>query len=215
MTARPSARSGPDPARRERVRALLAPVVEGAGVELEDVELRTVGRRLVLRVLVDTATGISLDEVAAASQAVSEALDSSDVLGDEPYTLEVSSPGIDRPLTDARHWRRNVGRLVAVTRADGSTTTARVVAVADDGASVELEESVKGRTSRSTLALADVARAVVEVEFSRPAAADGSDGSADDSDDSDDAADDVNDDELDDLADLAEDTDELTTDGRG
>ena len=74
---------------------------------------------------------------------------------------------------------------------------------------------MKGRTSRSTLALADVARAVVEVEFSRPAAADGSDGSADDSDDSDDAADDVNDDELDDLADLAEDTDELTTDGRG
>ena len=172
MTARPSARSGPDPARRERVRALLAPVVEGAGVELEDVELRTVGRRLVLRVLVDTATGITLDEVAAASQAVSEALDSSDVLGDEPYTLEVSSPGIDRPLTEPRHWRRNVGRLVAVTRTDGSTLTARVVSVAADDASAELETSVKGRTSRTTLVLADVRRAVVEVEFARAAGPD-------------------------------------------
>ena len=200
MTARPPARSGPDTAaRREGVRALLAPVVEGTGAELEDVELRTVGRRLVLRVLVDTATGISLDEVAAASQAVSDALDSSDVLGDEPYTLEVSSPGIDRPLTEPRHWRRNVGRLVAVTRTDGRTLTARVVAVADDGASVELEESVKGRTTRSTLALADVKRAVVEVEFSRAAEApaDGSD------------------DDIDDLDALADDTDELDTDEEG
>ncbi len=180
MTARPPARTGPDSvARRERVRELLAPVVVGVGAELEDVELRTVGRRLVLRVLVDTETGISLDQVAAASQAVSEALDASDALGDEPYTLEVSSPGVDRPLTEPRHWRRNVGRLVAVTRTGGSVLTARVVGVSDDGTTVELEEAVKGRTSRQTLALADVARAVVEVEFSRAAAADLGEGSDD------------------------------------
>lgn len=185
MTARPTARTGPDPARRERVLALLAPVVEGTGAVLEDVELRTVGRRLVLRVLVDTDAGISLDEVAAASQAVSDALDSSDVLGDEPYTLEVSSPGVDRPLTDPRHWRRNLGRLVAVTRTNGSTLTARVVGVSDDGTTVELETSGKGRTSRSTLALADVKRAVVEVEFTRAASADGegADGTDDEIDD--------------------------------
>ena len=67
MTARTPARAGSDPARRDRVRALLAPVVQGAGVELEDVELRTVGRRLVLRVLVDTATGITLDELRSRS----------------------------------------------------------------------------------------------------------------------------------------------------
>lgn len=207
MTARPTARTGPDnAARRESVRALLAPVVAATGTELEDVELRTVGRRLVLRVLVDTATGISLDEVAAASQAVSEALDSSDVLGDEPYTLEVSSPGIDRPLTEPRHWRRNLGRLVAVTRTDGRTLTARVVAVSDDGSTVELEESEKGRTSRTTLALADVKRAVVEVEFSRAASADAgaADATTDDADDLDD-----------DLEAFAEDTDELDTDEEG
>ena len=202
MTARPTARTGPDnAARRESVRALLAPVVAATGTELEDVELRTVGRRLVLRVLVDTATGISLDEVAAASQAVSEALDSSDVLGDEPYTLEVSSPGIDRPLTEPRHWRRNVGRLVAVTRTDGRTLTARVVAVSDDGSTVELEESEKGRTARTTLALADVKRAVVEVEFSRATSADAA---ADDATDADD-----------DLEAFAEDSDELDTDEEG
>ena len=204
MTARTPARAGSDPARRDRVRALLAPVVQGAGVELDDVELRPVGRLLLLRVLVDTATGITLDEVAAASQAVSEALDSSDVLGDEPYTLEVSSPGIDRPLTEPRHWRRNLGRLVAVTRTDGRTLTARVVAVSDDGATVELEESEKGRTSRTTLALADVKRAVVEVEFSRAASADTA---ADDATDADD-----DDDDLDGFADA---TDELETDEEG
>ena len=167
MTARTPARAGSDPARRDRVRALLAPVVQGAGVELEDVELRTVGRRLVLRVLVDTGTGITLDEVAAASQAVSEALDSSDVLGDEPYTLEVSSPGVDRPLTLPRHWRRNVGRLVAVTLVDGREVTGRVVELDDE--QVELEIDTKGRKSRRSIALADVRRALVQVEFSRVA----------------------------------------------
>ena len=104
------------------------------------------------------------------SRAVAEALDSSDVLGDEPYTLEVSSPGVDRPLTAPRHWRRNVGRLVAVTRTDARALAGRLVSVTDEadrGARV----LVKGRISRATLALADVRRAVVQVEFSRTAAA--------------------------------------------
>ena len=177
MTARPpqgrrtgSAPHRPAPARTEQVVAVLGPAVGTTGLELEAVELRTVGRRLVLRVLVDSERGVSLDEVAAASQAVSEALDSSDVLGDEPYTLEVSSPGVDRPLTEIRHWRRSTGRLVHVTLRDGRELTGRVLAVAD--ADVELELSVKGRTSRTTVALAEVARAVVQVEFSRVATAD-------------------------------------------
>jgi ribosome maturation factor RimP len=201
MTARPPARSGSDSARRDRVRDLLAPVVQGLHLELEDVELRSVGRRLVLRVLVDNASGVSLDDVASAAHAVSEALDASDVLGDEPYTLEVSSPGVDRPLTLPRHWQRSVARLVAVTLADGATLTGRVLAVSED--TVELEVAVKGRTSRVVLALADVRRAVVEVEFSRkdaPAADeadddadDANDDDADDEDDADDATDDEHD----------------------
>ncbi len=140
MSARPPARRAPaqssgsrgkgpgrpDPARRDAVVALLGPVVAATGLDLEDVELRSVGRRLVLRVLVDSETGVSLDQVATASHAVSEALDDAEPLGDEPYTLEVSSPGVDRPLTLPRHWRRNVGRLVAITLVDGREVTGRV-----------------------------------------------------------------------------------------
>ena len=157
----------PDPARRDAVVALLTPVVAGTGLDLEDVELRSVGRRLVLRVLVDGETGVSLDQVAAASHAVSEALDAAEPLGDEPYTLEVSSPGVDRPLTLPRHWRRNVGRLVAVTLVDGREVTGRVVELDDE--QVELEIDTKGRKSRRSIALADVRRALVQVEFSRVA----------------------------------------------
>jgi ribosome maturation factor RimP len=168
--APPTPRPGkgrPDPARRDAVAGLLAPVVAEVGLDLEDVELRSVGRRLVLRVLVDSETGVSLDQVAAASHAVSEALDAAEPLGDEPYTLEVSSPGVDRPLTQPRHWRRNVGRLVAITLVDGREVTGRVGSV--DEEQVELEIDTKGRKSARTVALADVRRALVQVEFSRVA----------------------------------------------
>ena len=189
MSARPAqgqrpstARGGsrPDPARRAAVHDLLAPVVSSVGLELEDVELRSVGRRLIVRVLVDSHTGVTLDEVATASTAVSAALDDETVLGDEPYTLEVSSPGVDRPLTLPRHWRRNVGRLVSVTLLDGSAVTGRVTSV--DDAHAVLEINVKGRTSTRTVALADVRRAVVEVEFSRPADSDDDEDDEDDKD---------------------------------
>lgn len=184
----------PDTAQRDAVVRLLEPVVRETGLELEDVELRSVGRRLVVRVLVDSERGVSLDEVAAASHAVSEALDSGDALGDEPYTLEVSSPGVDRPLTLPRHWRRSLGRLVAVTPHHGKPVTGRVVGVTET--EVELETDVKGRKTRTTLALADIARAVVQVEFNRT----GDEALADDADDVTDDADDdeLTDDELDD-----------------
>lgn len=159
----------PDPARRDaqvqKVVALLEPAVQATGVDLEDVEIRTVGRRIVVRVLVDSETGVSLDQVATASTAVSEALDADDPFGDEPYTLEVSSPGVERPLTLPRHWRRSTGRLVAITTTKHEQVTGRITSVSDT--EVELEIDVKGRTSRRTIALADVAKAVVQVEFSR------------------------------------------------
>jgi ribosome maturation factor RimP len=177
MTARPpqgrrpgSAPRRPDAARRDQVVAHLTPVVAAVGLELEDVELRSVGRRLVVRVLVDSDHGVSLDEVASASRAVSDSLDDSDVLGDEPYTLEVSSPGVDRPLTLPRHWRRNVGRLVAVTTAKGEQVTGRIGTLTDTD--VELEINQKGRIIRRTLALSEIVKALVQVEFSRVATAD-------------------------------------------
>ena len=190
----------PNDAARERVIGLLEPGVAATGADLEDVELRTVGRRLVVRVLVERGRGISLDEVAEVSRAVSDALDGSSVLGNDAYTLEVSSPGIDRPLTLERHWLRNVGRLVNLTLADGTKVTGRLLSHSADAGEIVIELDVKGRKSTRTVPLADIRRAVVEVEFSR-SAAEGDDGDVpeDDVSEGSDADDDADDDaELDD-----------------
>src|SRR5512144_2766676 len=100
------------------VRALAAPAVASAGLVLENVTITPAGRRRVLRVVVDlpedAVGGVPMEAVAHASQALSEALDASDVMGGAPYVLEVSSPGADRPLTERRHWLRARGRLVHV-----------------------------------------------------------------------------------------------------
>ena len=145
-----------------RLTQLLAPVVTAAGHDLEALEVTPAGRRRVVRMVVDRDGGVSLDDVADVSRAVSEALD--DIDAREPallggaYVLEVSSPGVDRPLTEPRHWRRNVGRLVTATLADGTSETGRLTAADDEG--VELG----GRR----LAHAELVRGKVQVEFNRP-----------------------------------------------
>src|SRR5271166_4424199 len=90
------------------------PVVRALGMDLESVKVSVAGRRRLLRVVVDSDRGVSLDDAALASRELSVKLDASDVMGEMPYTLEVSSPGVDRPLTQPRHWQRAVGRLVRV-----------------------------------------------------------------------------------------------------
>ncbi|MEJ2579502.1 MAG: hypothetical protein P8Z68_10505, partial [Kineosporiaceae bacterium] len=106
----------------ERVRAVAVPVVREVGLVLEEVTLTPVGRRRLLRVVVDLAAdsagGVGVDAVADASRALSAALDASGVMGEAPYVLEVTSPGADRPLTERRHWARARGRLVRVALAD-------------------------------------------------------------------------------------------------
>jgi len=96
------------------VARLLEPVITAAGMDLETVRVSPAGRRRLLRLVVDADGGVGLDQIAEVSREVSARLDASDVMGDVPYTLEVSSPGIDRPLTEPRHWRRAQGRLVSV-----------------------------------------------------------------------------------------------------
>src|SRR5216684_3053309 len=102
------------------------------------------GRRL-LRVVVDSDRGVSLDDAATISRKLSVALDTAPVMGDFPYTLEVSSPGVDRPLTDPRHWRRAVGRLVQVTAADAGSLSGRVVAADSDGVTLDVGDDSKTR----------------------------------------------------------------------
>jgi ribosome maturation factor RimP len=153
------------PASTDRLEDLLASTASACEVDLEGVELTSAGRRRVLRVLVDRDGGLTLDDIADVSRAMSRDLDADDALGPQAYTLEVSSPGVDRPLTLPRHWRRNVGRLVKVTTVDtdgvSSSLLGRITAADDD--SVELD--VDGRAQQ--IALDTVTRARVQVEFAR------------------------------------------------
>jgi ribosome maturation factor RimP len=125
---------------RTTVEAILAPAIAAAGYDLEGLQVTKAGRRMLVRVLVDKDGGISLDDVAVVSKACSKALDEAESTGgpfaDAAYTLEVSSPGVDRPLTEPRHWRRNIGRLVAVHIGE-EPVTGRVTAASERG--IELE----------------------------------------------------------------------------
>jgi ribosome maturation factor RimP len=134
------------------------------GIDLEDVEISTVGRRRLVRILIDKDSGISLDEIADATHLVGEELDGADVRGDTPYTLEVTSPGVDRPLTQPRHWKRNVDRLVKVRPRDGQPFIGRILEPGDDKVVLQVDDG------RQVVAYADVAKATIEVEFNRPGA---------------------------------------------
>lgn len=148
--------------RRARLLRLLEPVVAAAGAELEDIEIVPAGRRRVLRVVIDGDGGVSLDDIASVSRSTSDALDGSEVMGAGPYVLEVTSPGVDRPLTRPRHWRRAIGRLVRVSLAGGGEITGRVVD-ADDAAVVLEIDGDHRRCDHS-----EILRGRMQVEFQRP-----------------------------------------------
>jgi len=158
-----------------QVRAGLVEPLRALGVDVEAVEIQKAGRRHVVRVVVDRDGGVDLDLIATVSRRASELLDVpplSDALPG-PFVLEVTSPGVDRPLTEPRHWRRAVSRLVEVTLADGSIVEGRLLSVPSDE-----EVVVAGDGGEVTIPLSEVHRAVVQVEFNRPAAgpADASEG---------------------------------------
>ena len=139
----------------------LAPVVGSSGYDLEDLVVTSAGRRTLVRLLVDKDGGVTLDECAELSRSVSAVLDVDDaVLGSAPYTLEVSSPGVSRPLTLPRHWRRNVGRLVRVVRADGAAVLGRLTGSDETSASLRLEDGTD-----LVLPFDGVRKAVVQVEL--------------------------------------------------
>ena len=146
---------------RQRVREALDPVVTAAGYDLEDVSVTAAGRRSVVRVIVDRDGGVDLDAVADVSRAISETLDDADVMGTAPYVLEVSSPGVDRPLTEPRHWRRAIGRLVRVAVSESGQMTGRVVEADDDKVVVDVDGDAR------TVAHTDLGPGHVQVEFSR------------------------------------------------
>lgn len=159
---------------RGRLVALLEPVVASVGLDLEDVVVTPAGKRRLLRIVVDRDGGVSLDDVADVSRAVSETLDArdpaghgdggeaADPMGGAPYVLEVSSPGVDRPLTQPRHWRRVVGRLVTATLRERGAVTGRLLAADETAVTIDVAGAA------SSYRMDEVVRGMVQVEFSRP-----------------------------------------------
>lgn len=147
---------------RDRIEQELVTPLGALGLDVEAVELTPAGKRRVLRVAVDGDDGVSLDDIAEATKAVSAVLDASDVMGEQPYTLEVTSRGVDRPLTLPRHWRRNATRLVKVTTTDGQTVTGRIGASDEESATLDVDGTER------VLPYAEVAKALIQIEFNRP-----------------------------------------------
>ena len=169
-----------DPA-TSRLAGWIEPVVGSAGYDLEELVVTPAGRRSVVRVVVDRDEGVTLDGIAEISRALSEVLDQNDDgMGRTPYVLEVSSPGVDRPLTEPRHWRRNTGRLVAVAVGPAGSTeevTGRVTAVDDSGVTLAVEAKGKpGAKKRPPtprqVPWAELGSGRVQVEFGRADPAD-------------------------------------------
>jgi ribosome maturation factor RimP len=165
----------PDPA-TSRLAGSIEPVVVAAGYDLEELLVTPAGRRSVVRVVVDRDQGVTLDDIAEVSRAVSDALDAEDDgMGRTPYVLEVTSPGVDRPLTEQRHWRRNLGRLVTVAAGPPGATeelTGRVTAVEDTGVTLAVEAKGKPGAKKRPPTPRDVPWAQlgsgrVQVEFGR------------------------------------------------
>ena len=148
---------------KSRLQTLLEPLALADGLDLEDVVVTPAGNRRLVRVLADRDGGITLDDVATLSRTVSEALDASDVMGASPYVLEVSSPGVDHPLTLLRHWRRAAGRLVTVSVAGTGPLTARVTGVEGEAVAFSLADG-----TAVSHPLEALGRGAVQVEFSRP-----------------------------------------------
>ena len=193
----------------QQIRAALEPVLAPLGLVVEDVTVSPAGRRRLVRVLVDSDISdldladdssavppLSLDAVAEATRAVSDELDAGDVMGQAPYVLEVSSPGVGRPLSSRDQFRRQVGRLVEVTHHEGAET-GRLTAVGSDTLTLEVAATKKTAARQVTLDLDAVQRGIVQVEFTRGGTA------------SDDTGDDTGDDTADDTADDSHETSAL------
>jgi ribosome maturation factor RimP len=149
-----------------KLAGLIEPVVAAAGMDLETVRMTVAGKRRLLRIVVDSDHGVSLDDAADVSRDISVLLDASNALGDVPYTLEVSSPGVDRPLTEPRHWRRARGRLVRVKVPGEGSVEGRVLAADADGVTLGIVSNGRPGGERR-FSHADLGAGSVQVEFGR------------------------------------------------
>lgn len=207
----------------ETLRPALEPPLAALSLVLDDVSVTPAGRRRVVRVVVDRdlshleaadttspVAPLTLDEVAQATRVVSDRLDEDDLMGSQPYTLEVSSPGVDRSLRGHRRFRRNVGRLVAVVLESGDVFTARLISVSAEGVELEMPAEPKQPSVRRQVLLDEITSAKVVVEFNPPPGTEPSDEAPDDGMDPDETDDDT--DQADDDTDQTDDDTDQTDD---
>ena len=142
---------------------VVEPVVRALDLDLEDLRVTTVGRRKLVKVVIDGDDGVNLDVVADVSRAVADAIESAQSMGDADWTLEVTSPGVERPLTLPRHWRRAVGRMVQVYFVDGRDDTGRILEFDEESGDIQFNFKGAIRTRN----LSKIAKAIVQVEFNR------------------------------------------------
>ena len=150
---------------KDQISQHIAPALQQAGYFLEDINIVSPGKHRIVTVIVDGEESLNLDQVTLASKLVSELLDEASFMGETPFTLEVTSPGIDRPLTLPRHFSKNVDRLLKVTKTDGAVVTGRILANTETDITLSVAE--KKETKEITISLGDIKRAQVEIEFNR------------------------------------------------
>jgi ribosome maturation factor RimP len=149
----------------DSITELIEPAVTAQGFYLEEVQLVSPGKHRIVTCIVDGEISLNLDQVTSVSRAISELLDEAPIMGDTPFTLEVTSPGVDRPLTKPRHFAKNVDRLLKITKTDGEVVTGRITSNTES--EVVLSVVSKKETTEVTVAISDIKRAVVEIEFNR------------------------------------------------
>ena len=142
---------------KEQVLAVITPAIESLGFYIEDITITSAGKRSMLTVIVDGDTHLSLDQVTVATKAISEIVENLPTLGNNPFTLEVTSPGLDRPLTKPRHWRKNQDRLIKIVLNDGKEINGRIKDSTESAVTVD-DKSIN---------FADIKRATLEVEFKK------------------------------------------------
>jgi ribosome maturation factor RimP len=150
---------------KDQVSEFITPALHKAGYFLEDINIVSPGQHRILTVIVDGATALNLDQVTVASKLVSELLDDAPFMGETPFTLEVTSPGIDRPLTLPRHFAKNADRLLKVTKTDGEVVMGRILSNSENDVTLTVTE--KKEVKEVTIAFAEIKRAQVEIEFNR------------------------------------------------
>ena len=150
---------------KDQISELVTPAVSDLGFYLEDVHVATPGSHRIVTCIVDGDASLNLDQVTTVSRVISELLDEAAFMGETPFTLEVTSPGVDRPLTQPRHFAKNVDRLLKIIKLNGGEVTGRILSNTDHD--VTLTVTVKKETIEQTVSLSEIKRAVVEIEFNR------------------------------------------------